>query len=394
MNNKINLLYISIIMVLVIIGNNWLIQNEFLFHLMTSTLLISLVAFVYKNLSYIEQEAVNEQKMPTIDNEIIHSVISDLQRFLHQEISIIESELSRTEDIVADAVVGISDSFKDLQKLSEEQQKMINVLINHSQSIGDDDNSSLEDFVNNSNKTLEDFVNVIINTSKQSLETMGYTDSMVEQFDSIFKLLSDVEGLASQTNLLALNAAIEAARAGDAGRGFAVVANEVRALSVGSTELNQGIRNEIGHAKEIIAKLRASVETMASADMTPTLEAKNKMTIMVRHVEDVNHDTNTSIEALGLLLPKINDAVGIGVRSLQFEDLTRQSLQSLQRNLTSIHSISHVLSNFKQCPNTEVHQQLLSLQEKCQHVYKETQSAENKRSVNQISMEEGDIELF
>ncbi len=48
---------------------------------------------------------------------------------------------------------------------------------------------------------------------------MSYTEEMVAQFDSIFNLLSQVEGFASQTNLLALNAAIEAARAGEAGRG-------------------------------------------------------------------------------------------------------------------------------------------------------------------------------
>ncbi|MCP4321229.1 MAG: hypothetical protein GY787_05150 [Alteromonadales bacterium] len=129
--------------------------------------------------------------------------------------------------------------------------------------------------------------------SLESLETMTYTDNMVAQFDCIFKLLSQVEGLASQTNLLALNAAIEAARAGEVGRGFAVVANEVRSLSVGSTELNECIRTEINQAKEIIAKLRNSVETMASADMTSTLEAKENKAELMRHVEQVNSQTKT-----------------------------------------------------------------------------------------------------
>ena len=97
---------------------------------------------------------------------------------------------------------------------------------------------------------------------------------MIAQFDSIFSLLGQVENLANQTNLLALNAAIEAARAGEAGRGFAVVANEVRELSINSTELNEDIRNKISGAQGIISQLRTSVESMASADMTPTLKAK------------------------------------------------------------------------------------------------------------------------
>ena len=371
-------------------------QNEVIFYLISCTLFFLLSYLTYKS-KFAETSEVKQTtsgEMPAVDDELIHSVISELQLFLHQEVNIIENELLRAKGLVDDAVVGISDSFKYLQGLSEEQQQMITVLIGHSQSIGDDKGSSLEDFVNNSNKTLEDFVSVIVNTSKQSLETMSYTDDMVDQFDSIFKLLSQVEGLASQTNLLALNAAIEAARAGEAGRGFAVVANEVRTLSVGSTELNQDIRNEIDNAKGIIAKLRASVETMASADMTSTLEAKDKMSVMMQHVEDVNQVTNVSVEELSLLAPKITEAVGLGVRSLQFEDLTRQSLQSLQMNVASIHSISDVLANFERNPNMTVHQQLITLKDKCQQVYQDTKLAEDSRSVKQLSMEEGEVDLF
>jgi methyl-accepting chemotaxis protein len=395
MSNQINLLYLAIVVLLVMIIDYWLIQSEIIFSLMASILLIVMFFLVYKekqsNQKYF---ATDEIAMSPVDDELIHSVISELQLFLHQEINIIENEALRTTSLVEDAVVGISSSFKELQLLSEEQHQMISVLISHTQTIGDDENSSLEDFVNNSNKTLEDFVSVIINTSKQSLETMSYTDKMVEQFDGIFKILSQVESLASQTNLLALNAAIEAARAGDAGRGFAVVANEVRSLSVSSTELNHDIRNEIDGAKEIIAKLRSSVETMASADMTSTLEAKDKMSIMMEHVERVNNDTNMSVEELSLLAPKINDAVGVGIRSLQFEDLTRQSLKSLQNNLASIHTISDVLVNFEKTSTITVHQQLITLKEKCQQVYEDTRVAESGRSVKQLSMEEGEVDLF
>lgn len=396
MRNQATLIYIAIILSLFVMLNHWLMQNTIIFHLITSVLFLLLSYIAYKTKVDAKDVGVKDgaTEMSAVDDELIHSVISELQLFLHQEVNIIDNELLRTKGLVEDAVVGISDSFKYLQGLSEEQQQMISVLIRHSQSIGDEQDSSLEDFVNNSNKTLEEFVSVIINTSKQSLETMSYTDDMVEQFDRIFKLLSQVEGLASQTNLLALNAAIEAARAGEAGRGFAVVANEVRSLSVGSTELNQDIRNEIDNAKSIIAKLRGSVETMASADMTSTLEAKDKMSIMMQHVENVNQDTNASVEELSQLAPKITDAVALGVRSLQFEDLTRQSLQSLQMNVASIHSISDVLANFDRSPNINVHQQLMTLKEKCQQVYQDTKFTENKRSVKQLSMEEGEVDLF
>jgi len=387
-------LYLSCIISLLLWINYLVIQAEILFILLFFALTLLLIF----SASQIHRIAVNtstaESSMPVVDDELIHSVIFELQQFIHQEVNIVEKELQRTTEIVADAVTGISDSFKHLQGLSEEQQEMIQLLISHSGSMEDEKGTSLENFVADSNKTLDDFVGVIINTSKQSLETMTYTDDMVAQFDSIFKLLSQVEGLASQTNLLALNAAIEAARAGEAGRGFAVVANEVRSLSVGSTELNEDIRTEINNAKEIIAKLRGSVETMASADMTSTLKAKEKMTEMMIHVEQVNHQTNNSVEELAIIAPKIVDAVCLGVRSLQFEDLTRQSLESLQMNVSSLHEISDVLATFDKNRNIAVHQQLMKLKQTCQQVYHDTRQSEGSRSVKQLNMDEGEVELF
>jgi len=386
----------------VLLGINYLfIRKDILFVILCSILFMLSITLIIqvRHVTFVKSRTMNshvknEKAMPSVDNDLIHSVIFELQQFIHQEVNIVEAELERTKLLVSDAVVGISDSFKDLQKLSEEQQSMIQLLISHASSMGGDTEASLESFVSDSNKALEDFVSVIIDTSKQSLETLAYTDEMVEQFDSIFKLLSQVEGLASQTNLLALNAAIEAARAGEAGRGFAVVATEVRSLSIGSTDLNEEIRIEINKAKEIIAKLRHSVEIMASADMTSTLEAKDKMTVMMSHVEQVNHQTINSVKDLATISPKVNQAVSLGVRSLQFEDLARQSLESLQMNVSSLHEISDVLATFDKHTEITIHQQLIQLKTTCQQVYKDTQEAEDSRSVKQLNMDEGEIDLF
>lgn len=391
-----NTVYLACLLTLLLWTTYIFFDESILFILLLSALSGSLifVAIKVREVESSNLSAEDVETMPEVDDELIHSVVLELQSFIQQEVNIVEKELERIRTILSDAVTGISSSFKGLQGLSEDQQRMIELLISHSSDIGDEGEASLESFVSDSNQTLEDFVGVIINTSKQSLETMTYTDDMVAQFDIIFKLLVQVEGLASQTNLLALNAAIEAARAGEAGRGFAVVANEVRSLSVGSTELNEDIRNSINTAKGIIAKLRESVQTMASADLTSTLEAKDKMTVMMSHVEQVNHQTTASIEELATLGPKINDAVGVGVRSLQFEDLTRQSLESLDYNVNSLHKISDVLATFGRNTNITVHQQLIELKETCQEVYQGTQQIEDSRSVKQLDMEEGDVDLF
>jgi len=328
-----------------------------------------------------------------VDVEIIHHTFLQMNKLISTQMVIIENEIERVSCLVHEAVGGIAGSFKYLQNLSLEQQEMINSIISNKKNTGDSEHTTLESFVHDSSKTLEDFVNVIITTSKKSLETMVYTDEMVKQLDGIFKLLEQVENIASQTNLLALNAAIEAARAGDAGRGFAVVANEVRSLSVNSTGLNNDIRSEISLAQTIIDNLRKSVEHMASADMTSTLKAKDKVSLMVEHVGNVNNETNRVVDELAALGPQIIDTVATGVRSLQFEDLTFQTLASLKDNLAAISSLSQLLTDFDKT-NDNCAEQLSNITLQCEKIIEHTQQADESRSVSQTSMEEGEVDLF
>ena len=319
MNNKPELIGNAIIALCGLV-----LVNELLMDLpwLSFTLVVVVLALtvLFKKQAQPKLDAVVADNATSADSQLLRDSFTEVSTLIDQEVQVIQQEHQRVTGLVRDAIEGISYSFKTLQGLSQEQQQMINEVIDTNQSIGDEGKTTLESFVSDSNKTLEDFVDVIVNTSKQSLETMSYTDEMVKKFEGIFALLEQVENLSSQTNLLALNAAIEAARAGDAGRGFAVVANEVRALSVNSTELNNDIRSEISAAQETIANLRQSVEVMASADMTSTLEAKDKVSVMMKHVGHVNQETQAAVERLAQISPQIDETAATGVRSLQFED--------------------------------------------------------------------------
>jgi methyl-accepting chemotaxis protein len=324
----------------------------------------------------------------------LQTLLSELHVVLDHEADIVSQEHERVVGLVRDAVSGLSQSFKELQSLTGDQQMMISEVIDSGQSLDDEEHTTLESFVKDSNSTLENFVSVIINTSKQSLEAMSYTDEMVKKFDGIFKLLEQVESLSSQTNLLALNAAIEAARAGDAGRGFAVVANEVRSLSVNSTDLNNDIRAEISDAKITIDNLRSSVEVMASADMTPTLEAKEKVKLMMDHVGDMNQKTQQAVERLAAISPQLTETAALGIRSLQFEDMTYQSVDSLNRNIGNLRDISGKLSTLDYSSKEKLIEQLESVGLSCKAILNASEDANQSRSVSQSSMDEGDVELF
>lgn len=384
--------YYGIILTIVALVNIFLLEVNWLTEI---TLLILLIAtifdlFVIKNQQG-DSSITNSAEINLDSNQT--SLIA-VRQFLEHEIEVFETEINRTSTIIKDAVTGISNSFKSLQELSAQQHEMLKVLIQQNADIGDESGTTIASFIKNSNSTLDDFVQVIVNTSKQSLETMTYTDDMAKQFDSIFTLLEQVENLSSQTNLLALNAAIEAARAGDAGRGFAVVANEVRSLSLNSTQLNDDIRQEIAQAKVIIEQLRGSVEDIASADMTSTLEEKNKVGTMMEFIKDIKEQTDEQLNDLILMSPKIEDAVALGIKSLQFEDLASQALISLTENVNHITEIKDEIQSLETENALSDQEKLAHLNSHCIQLGELSKNKNIQRSVNQTSMHEGEIELF
>jgi methyl-accepting chemotaxis protein len=365
------------------------------FSVVLSFLIIVVFFFLYsigKATGDTSEKMDSDAKNHDIEYEL-QITLSKISVLLSQQTAVVETEVDRANTLIKDAVEGISESFKHLKDLSDDQQCMLDAIINSHHGDVDNKGTTLESFVHDTSETLENFVQVIITTNKQSLEAMLFTEKMGKQLEGIFGLLGQVESLASQTNLLALNAAIEAARAGDAGRGFAVVANEVRALSVNSTALNNDIREEISSAQVIIGKVKSSVETMASDDITSILQAKERVSLMVAHVGESNIKTNAIVEELTEISPKIVGTVAIGIRSLQFEDLTCQTLSSLKNNMLTIASLNEVINRFER-GSANPNQQLQLLQKQCQNLIEQSQYLDDKRSVSQSSMDEGGVELF
>jgi len=380
-----------LLLVLVLALAEWLDWSDWI-HWSALALIAGLVLSM---LHLVKQQVVIETAVPAQEQEL-RELAKSIEQTVHQEAMLVEQERTRLETLVQDAVQTLSSSFMNLNDLSARQMELAGQVLSRShQSDGGEmqEQLSVKRFMNEAEGTLDQFVSVMVDVSRNSLEIVHRIDDMTGQLEGIFTLIENVEGIAEQTNLLALNASIEAARAGEAGRGFAVVADEVRNLSRSSSELNQQIRAHIQGAKSTIDKLRESVSEMASNDMSGTISTKEQMTSMMEQMAEVNHQLNGGMNELSDIGQAFAHAIEDAVRSLQFEDMCTQILQSMQHNTRSMQELSVLARQLADSGQLDA-QALRAFTEACQALQQRSRNQDARRAVSQQCMDEGDIELF
>ncbi|MBN3564074.1 methyl-accepting chemotaxis protein [Aliamphritea spongicola] len=331
-----------------------------------------------------------------VDGELQHAM-EELSQTLTHEALIVNQEIARVDALIKEAVVLMSDSFHSLHGLTSQQSELTAQIITRTEeeeSHGSSEEFNIQMFINETGSILDQFVQVMVNVSKNSLETVHYIDDMVEKLDGIFSLIENVEGLASQTNLLALNASIEAARAGEAGRGFAVVADEVRTLSVNSGDLNNKIREEMASARATIETLRSTVSGMAATDLSDTIGTKEKMTEMLAFMASNGEFMNSKVTEISQLSMQIDSTVDNAVRSLQFEDIASQALNSMEHNVNSLNEIATLVDDMTTAEGNLDTAATLRCQHRCEELRVTAQTRNEARTVAQNDMDEGEIELF
>ncbi|MGI4862171.1 MAG: methyl-accepting chemotaxis protein [Janthinobacterium lividum] len=157
----------------------------------------------------------------------------------------------------------------------------------------------------------------------------GMNDFTVE----LQQMAKEVAGIASQTTLLALNAAIEAARAGVAGRGFAVVANEVRMLSLQSSETGRRIAQKVSVISERITEACAIAEASARADETAIVSSEQTIVQVLADLRQVTETLSGASERLRTENIGIKHEIDESLVQLQFQDRVSQIMSHTRANI-------------------------------------------------------------
>lgn len=335
-------------------------------------------------------------------------VAQEIKAEMRREVENLRHEMGQVRNLVQDAIVKLTDSFKGLRDQSDFQHNLVSSLISTMESgvsegegrnlrqkeTDDRSRINIRQFVSETDQILRSFVDHIILVSRQSMEMVHRIDDLSEQMDEVVGLLRDVKGIAEKTTVLSLNARIVAARAGEAGKAFSVVADEVRKLSRESDSFSNQIESVVGKAQENIGSAKDIIESMASKDMSFAISSKSRVDEMMEDVSEIDKFTAQTLNQVSGLANTIAHNVGVAVMSLQFEDMVTQVSQNMDRKFVMLENFVEELCCGCMSVEGMTHDQRLAQVRQTLEKQKQLFDEADHKAVSQTSLDEGDIELF
>ncbi len=387
------LLSLQALLCLGLLVSELLALPDIVFWLLLTLLFGSLLAMLF-HIRIIEK--VLSEPPPQLDADTLTRLLVEISNIVDEQCQSIHQEVDRVEALLKEAIEIMADSFAQMNSLTGLQGEAIAEIITKTSGLDEEDSAkfNVAEFAQDVGGILEGFIEITMQVSKQSLASVHHIDDMVEHLDSTFSVIEHIADLSGQTNLLALNASIEAARAGEAGRGFAVVADEVRTLSQHSAKLNHQIRECIDNTKQAVETVRKTVGDMASMDMSASISTKGRVNEMLSGASEMNAFLAQTIVRVAELSEQFDNAVVDAVRSLQFEDITCQTLTTIKQHADTLVEISCEMNADLSMEDPLLQRQALEkLRVKLNALHLD-KKASHKQLVTQVSMGDGDIELF
>lgn len=179
-------------------------------------------------------------------------------------------------------------------------------------------NSQVQQFecVLNENRQSMDAMNAQVNAVSDIITGVNDVfENMVLKMKDVAKITEQINSISFNTTTLSFNASIEAARAGEAGVGFEVVAQEMRKLSVTSSQFSEQVAEVIGQLQNQVSdtaeQLKESNTALAQTDES-VKELKDSFDRLTKQFEVLYsniEEQNTNIAMVDNIFNQLNSRV-------------------------------------------------------------------------------------
>ena len=256
------------------------------------------------------------------DAEILNPVIDDSVTQIQEVVNIVE-----------EAVIELICRF---QEITDGAIQEANVTASQFQSPSDGHVQNDASLLDETNLIISTFAQSVVESSQLGMDVAMVVEEVEGSTQRITPMLEEIEFIADQTRLLALNAAIEAARAKEAGRGFAVVAEEVAKLANRSRLAAANIQDVVQAVNVSTERAIISLQGFSSIDLTGALTTRDRVGEITKVLEAKSSKLENGVLHATESAQKHANQVTDIVMSMQFQDISRQRLEKVVKQLENL----------------------------------------------------------
>lgn len=241
---------------------------------------------------------------PSPSSILVH-LMAELRAFLGSEVRDTRTEIQRSTALLRDAIGRLNASFRDMEAQTRRQGAAITGLVEQGASSGAADGSGgLRQFADDAGALIASLAQTVTDSGQASVRTVQTMDDAVAQLDQIFALVDELESVA------------------------------------GAAGLGGRIRELVAGSKEKVGRVRTLIEDTADREMSAGVDAKLKADALLAQVRAINESLAEGMGVVSRCSDEIREAVATAVRSLQFEDITAQSLAAAGQHLDRLQALN------------------------------------------------------
>lgn len=276
-----------------------------------------------KNIDLNTEPEPENQHQVFLDN--INEAFEITHKMVEEHLKIVTDDTHRAASELINEFINIFESMKELRDI---------VLKEKDQSAQNADN-----FIETKDKNNEMINSIHSVLDKKLTEIQAdqkIMQSLVQQAHSLSDLTYLIQNISHQTKILAINAKVVAGKSGEAGNQFAVIANEVGILSHESSQTSKKIESAIA---DLIANIEKSfaqkLDDAQQKKETNILKGvNNQLTNLAADFDQLTEMHQQMLQQLDTNSKEVSDKVQESFKTIQFQDITQQQIESVIKGLS------------------------------------------------------------